>query len=45
MDELYAILLSWAVTLSVLPPPDDPPVVMRVPHGVLVQVGCELTAR
>ena len=40
MDELYAILLSWAVTLTGYPAPDHPPAVARVSHSYLQQAAC-----
>lgn len=40
MEELYAVLLSWAVTLSGHPMPLKPPEVVMVPHSHLVQAAC-----
>jgi len=40
MNELYAILLSWAVTLSGYPMPDHPAEVMTVSHAYLVDHAC-----
>ena len=40
MDELYAVLLSWAVTLSGHPMPDHKPTVKMVPHSYIQQVAC-----
>ena len=40
MHELYAILMSWAVTLSGLPAPERMPEIVPVPHGYLVQAAC-----
>lgn len=40
MHELYAILMSWAVTLSGLPAPERMPEIVRVPHSYLVQAAC-----
>lgn len=41
MDELYAILLSWAVTLTGYPVPDHMPTVTMVPHSYLQQAACK----
>ena len=38
--ELHAALLSWAVTLSGLPAPDQPPAVQRKPHAFFVDNAC-----
>lgn len=40
MHELYAILMSWAVTLSGLPAPQRMPEIVRVPHAELVKAAC-----
>lgn len=40
MNELYAILLSWAVTLSGYPMPDQPAEVVPVSHAYLVDHAC-----
>lgn len=40
MEELYAVLLSWAVTLSGHPTPAAPPDVVMVPHAQLVKAAC-----
>lgn len=40
MNELYAILLSWAVTLSGYPMPDQPAEVQTVSHAYLVEHAC-----
>ena len=40
MNELYAILLSWAVTLSGYPMPDHPAEVRTVSHAYLVNHAC-----
>ena len=40
MTDLYAALLSWAITLSGYPPPAEPPVVVRKPHEFFVQQAC-----
>jgi len=40
MNELYAILLSWAVTLSGYPMPDQPAEVKTVSHAYLVEHAC-----
>jgi hypothetical protein len=40
MDELYAILMSWAVTLSGYPAPAQMPEIVKVPHSYLVQAAC-----
>lgn len=40
MTDLYATLLSWAVTLSGYPPPTEPPVVVTKPHEFFVQQAC-----
>lgn len=37
---LYAALLSWAVSLSGLPAPAEPPVVIAKPHSFFVQNAC-----
>lgn len=38
--DLYAALLSWAVTLSGYPAPAEPPVVVTQPHAFFVQQAC-----
>ncbi len=38
--DLYAILLSWAVTLSGYPAPAVPPEVVTVPHAFFVEHAC-----
>jgi hypothetical protein len=40
MTELYATLLSWAVTLSGYPAPAEPPVVVLEPHAFFVEQAC-----
>ncbi len=40
MNELYAVLLSWAVTLAGYPAPDVPAEVVMVKHEVLVREAC-----
>jgi hypothetical protein len=40
MNELYATLLSWAVTLSGYPTPAQPPEVVRAPHSFFVDNAC-----
>jgi hypothetical protein len=40
MSELYAALLSWAVTLSGYPAPARPPDVIRQPHSFFVEKAC-----
>jgi hypothetical protein len=40
MNDLYATLLSWAVTLSGYPAPAEPPVVVPKPHAFFVQQAC-----
>lgn len=40
MSELYATLLSWAVTLSGFPAPAEPPVVVPRPHAFFVEQAC-----
>jgi hypothetical protein len=40
MNELYATLLSWAVTLSGYPAPAEPPVIVRQPHEFFVRQAC-----
>lgn len=39
-DELHATLLSWAVDLSGLPVPAQPPAVRRMPHAFFVESAC-----
>ncbi|HET9642674.1 MAG TPA: hypothetical protein VFP68_04835 [Burkholderiaceae bacterium] len=40
MDEIYKILLSWAVTLSGYPAPAQPPEVVKKPHSFFVENAC-----
>lgn len=40
MSDLYATLLSWAVTLSGYPAPADAPVVVPEPHAFFVEKAC-----
>jgi hypothetical protein len=40
MEQLYAVLLSWAVTLSGYPMPDHKPTVEMVPHSYLERTAC-----
>jgi hypothetical protein len=40
MNELYATLLSWAITLSGYSPPADEPEIVTVPHQYLVRSAC-----
>jgi hypothetical protein len=40
MNELFAVLMSWAVTLSGYPPPAHMPEVVIVPHELLVKAAC-----
>jgi hypothetical protein len=40
MSDLYAALLSWAVTLSGYPPPEHAPEVVRKPHAFFVERAC-----
>ena len=40
MSDLYATLLSWAVTLSGYPAPSEPPVVIAKPHAFFVEQAC-----
>lgn len=40
MTDLFAVLLSWAVTLSGYPAPSVPPVVVSKPHAFFVQQAC-----
>jgi len=40
MNELYAILMSWAATLSGLPLPAQMPTIFQVPHSYLVEAAC-----
>jgi hypothetical protein len=40
MSDLYATLLSWAITLSGYPAPAEPPVVVAKPHAFFVQEAC-----
>jgi hypothetical protein len=39
-DDLLAVLLSWAVTLSGYPAPSQPPEVVKVPHAFFVTNAC-----
>jgi len=41
MDELFSVLLSWAVTLSGYPTPDHPPTVARVSHAEIERLACD----
>jgi hypothetical protein len=40
MNELYAALMSWAVTLSGYQAPATMPEIVMVPHATLVQKAC-----
>lgn len=40
MNELFAVLLSWAVTLSGFPAPAQMPEVVTVPHAFFVANAC-----
>lgn len=40
MSDLYAALLSWAITLSGYPAPAEPPVVVAKPHAFFVDQAC-----
>lgn len=40
MNDLFAVLLSWAVTLSGYPAPAQPPEVVKVPHSFFVEKAC-----
>lgn len=40
MNDLYAVMLSWAVTLSGYPMPAQQPEVVKVAHAYLVQHAC-----
>jgi hypothetical protein len=40
MNDLYAVMLSWAVTLSGYPAPAAHPEVVNVPHAYLVEHAC-----
>ncbi len=40
MNDLFGVLLSWAVTLSGYPPPAQPPEVVSVPHSFFVKNAC-----
>jgi len=40
MNELYTILMSWAITLSGYPAPEAPPETAMVPHSYLVEHAC-----
>jgi hypothetical protein len=40
MSDLYATLLSWAITLSGFPAPSEPPVVVPKPHAFFVEQAC-----
>jgi hypothetical protein len=41
MTDLYASLLSWAVTLSGYPAPAEPPAVVIEPHAYFVEHACQ----
>lgn len=40
MPELYAVLMSWAVTLSGFPAPPEMPQIVEVPHSYLTHAAC-----
>jgi hypothetical protein len=40
MADLYAALLSWAITLSGFPAPSEPPIVVPRPHAFFVEQAC-----
>ena len=40
MNEIYAALLSWAITLSGYPAPERPPTVIKQPHSFFVEKAC-----
>lgn len=40
MDSLYAALFSWAISLSGLPVPAEPPMVVKVAHEFFVENAC-----
>jgi hypothetical protein len=40
MSDLYATLLSWAVTLSGYPTPAEAPIVVAEPHAFFVENAC-----
>ena len=40
MNELYATLLSWAITLSGYPAPAVPPQVVKRPHAFFIEKAC-----
>ena len=40
MSDLYATLLSWAVTLSGYPAPAEAPIVVAKPHAFFVENAC-----
>ena len=40
MNELYVVLLSWAVTLTGYQMPASPPQVVKVPHTYLIEKAC-----
>ena len=40
MSDLYATLLSWAVTLSGYPAPPEAPIVVAKPHAFFVENAC-----
>jgi len=40
MNELYAAMMSWAVTLSGYAPPADMPDVVMIPHAALIEKAC-----
>ncbi|MCB1791838.1 MAG: hypothetical protein KDJ27_14700 [Gammaproteobacteria bacterium] len=41
MSDVYAALLSWAVSMSGLPATTEQPVVVKVPHAFFVENACE----
>jgi hypothetical protein len=41
MDDVYAALLSWALSLTNYAPPPAPPEIVMVSHAYLEQVACE----
>lgn len=40
MHDLFAVLMSWAVTLSGLPPAPHMPQIVAVPHAYLIDAAC-----
>lgn len=40
MEELYAVLMSWAITLTGYQVPAQPPEVVTVPSSYLIQAAC-----